>query len=136
MKKLLSIGYTETSFDIGTFLLRATLGLLLFFNHGFAKLTHFSELSHSFIDPFHIGHRWSLILSLFAEVFASMVLVLGVFSRIAALILVINMSVAVFLANKGLPLRQSEEAILFLAGFLMILLAGPGKYSADGMSGR
>src|ERR1700683_2083654 len=104
MKKLLSIRYTETAFNIGTFMLRISFGLLLFFNHGFPKLTHFSELSHTFFDPFHIGHRWSLILSLFAEVFASLLLVLGLFSRIAAFILVINMSVAVFLANKGLPL--------------------------------
>jgi len=136
MKKIFSIRYADAAFDIGIFLLRAALGLLLFFDHGFEKLTRFSELSHNFFDPFHIGHRWSLILSIFAEVFASMLLVLGLFSRIAAFILVINMSVAVFLANKGILLKQSEEAILYLTGFFLLLLVGPGKYSADGFSGR
>jgi putative oxidoreductase len=136
MKKILSTAYSETAFNTGTFILRASLGLLMCINHGFGKVTNFNELSQTFFDPFHIGHRWSLLLSIFAELFASMLLVLGLFSRIAALILVINMAVAVFMVNRHLPLKQSEEAIIFLAGFFILLLIGPGKYSVDGMSGK
>jgi putative oxidoreductase len=136
MKKILSTSYSETVFNTGTFILRASLGLLMCINHGFGKVTNFNELSQTFFDPFHIGHRWSLMLSIFAELFCSMLLVLGLFSRIAAFILVINMAVAVFMVNRHFPLKQSEESILFFAGFLMLLLVGPGKYSVDGMSGK
>jgi putative oxidoreductase len=104
-------------------------------NHGFGKVTNFNELSQTFFDPFHIGHKWSLMLSIFAELFAAMLLVLGLFSRIAALILVINMAVAVYMLRHA-GLKQSEDAIIYLAGFFILLLIGPGKYSVDGMSGK
>jgi putative oxidoreductase len=135
MKKILSTAYSETAFNIGTFILRASLGLLMCINHGFGKITNFNELSQTFFDPFHIGHKWSLMLSIFAELFAAMLLVLGLFSRIAALILVINMAVAVYMLRHA-GLKQSEDAIIYLAGFFILLLIGPGKYSVDGMSGR
>ena len=54
-----------------------TFGLLLFINHGLDKIRHFGNLEYSFPDPFHIGHRWSLVLVVFAEVFCSLLLVLA-----------------------------------------------------------
>jgi putative oxidoreductase len=136
MKKILSTNYSDTAFNAGVFLLRASMGLMMCINHGFNKLTNFNELQQTFFDPFHIGHRWSLVLSIFAEVFAAMLLVLGLFSRIAAFILVVNLSVALFLFHKGQSLQQAEMAIIYLSGFFFILLAGPGKYSVDGMMGK
>jgi putative oxidoreductase len=136
MKKILSTGYSDTAFNIGTFLLRVVLGSLMCLQHGFGKLTDFNVLQHTFFDPFHIGHRWSLVMSMVAELFGSLLLVLGLFSRIAALLLVADLAVAVFLFHKGQPFKQSEEAIIYLTGFLFILLAGPGKYSVDGMMGK
>lgn len=136
MKKLLSTNYSDGAFNIVTFILRTTLGVLMFFNHGYSKILNFSEQSQIFPDPFHIGHRWSLILSLFAESIASLLLVLGLFSRIAAFILVVNFSVIVFMVNRAQPIKQIELPIIFLAGFVAVLLVGPGKYSIDGMSGK
>ncbi len=135
MKRLLSTAYSETAFNIGTFVLRAALGLLMCFNHGFDKVKNFNESAPTFFDPFHIGHKWSLMLCIFAELFAAMLLALGLFSRIAAFILVINMAVAVYAIHHS-PIKQSEEAIIYLAGFFILLLIGPGKYSVDGMSGK
>ena len=136
MKKLLSIRYSETGFNLATLMLRVPLGILMCLNHGITKLSHFSELQQTFFDPLHIGHRWSLILSLFAEVFASILIVLGLFSRIAAFILCVDLIVAIFWFHRGQPLKNMEEAILFCSGFLCILLIGPGKYSVDGMTGN
>jgi putative oxidoreductase len=89
MKKLLSTGYTDTSFNIATLLLRATFGILIFLNHGLSKLNKFSELEHSFFDPLHIGRRWSLLLVLFAEIVCALLLALGLFSRLAAFVLLL-----------------------------------------------
>ncbi len=136
MKKILSTGYTDTAFNIATFMLRATFGILIFLNHGLAKLNKFSELQHSFFDPLHIGHRWSLLLVLFAEIVCALLLVLGLFSRLAAFVLFIDMVIAVFLFHKGQPVAQYELAIVFLVAFFTTLLVGPGKYSVDGMTGK
>jgi|ERR1017187_7799379 putative oxidoreductase len=136
MKKLLSTGYTDTAFNIATLVLRATFGILIFLNHGLSKLNKFNELQHSFFDPMHIGHRLSLLLVLFAEMVCSLLLVLGLFTRLAAFVLFIDMLVAVFVFHKGQPVAQYELAIVFLVAFFTTLLVGPGKYSVDRMTGK
>jgi putative oxidoreductase len=136
MKRLLSTAYTEASFNIAALVLRATFGILLFAFHGIDKLTKFSSLRNSFFDPFHIGHQTSLLLVLFAEVFCALFVILGLFTRLAAIPIVISMTVAVFLFHKGQPVANYEKAILFLGGFFGILLVGPGRYSVDGAMGK
>ncbi|MHA4810024.1 DoxX family protein [Flavitalea flava] len=136
MKKFLSTGYAESGFNLATLFLRLTFGLLLCIDHGFPKLMHFSNQQAIFFDPFHIGHRWSLILVLFAEIFCALLLVLGLFTRVAALVLVINLAVAAILFHKGQSITEHEPALLYLAGFFSILLLGPGRISVDGMMGK
>ncbi len=136
MKKLLSTGYTNSAFNIATFVLRITFGGLMFFNHGLTKLNKFSEMQNVFFDPFHIGHRFSLILAIFSEVICAILLVLGLFSRLAAFVLFVEMLTVVFLFHKGQPIAIFEIAILHLAVYFSLLLVGPGKISVDGMTGR
>jgi putative oxidoreductase len=135
MKRLLSTACSETSFNIAVLIIRVTFGLLLLMNHGIDKLKHFAERQHSFADPFHIGHMPTLMLSLFAEVFCSVFLILGLFTRIMAIPIVINFAVIVFIVNKGYS-GPAELGVLYFAAFFSILLMGPGKYSIDGAMGK
>ena len=50
--------------------------------------------------------------------------------------LIIAMSVALFVAHKGQVFGDGETAALFLVGYLILLLAGPGKISADRLIGK
>jgi putative oxidoreductase len=136
MKKFLSTRYTETTFNIALFFLRVCLGFLLCLNHGIPKIANFSVWKSQFYDPFHIGSKWSLVLVIIVEVFCSMLLVIGLFSRIAALFLVIEMFIASFIFHQGLPLVEYETSIVYLIGFIVILLVGPGRWSADGVAGK
>ena len=136
MKKFLSTAYSESAFNLAILLLRLTFGLIICINHGFPKLMHFSNQQAIFFDPFHIGHKWSLILVLFGEIFCSLLLVLGLFTRFAALVLVFEMAVAAFLFHKGQSLAQHESALLYLSAFASVLLVGPGRFSVDSMMGR
>jgi putative oxidoreductase len=136
MKKFLSTAYSDTSFNLATLTIRLVFGSLICLSHGFQKLLHFSTQETIFFDPFHIGHRWSLILVIFAEVFCALLLVLGLFTRIAALVLVFNMAVAVFLFHRGQPIGVHEAPLVYMAAFFSILLVGPGKISVDSMMGK
>jgi len=136
MKKFLSTAYSDNAFNLATLLLRLAFGLIICINHGFPKLMHFSNQQAIFFDPFHIGHKWSLILVLFAEIFCALLLVLGLFTRFAALVLVIELAVAVFLFHKGQNFEHHELAVLYLTAFTSVLLVGPGRFSVDGMMGR
>jgi putative oxidoreductase len=135
MKRLLSTACSETSFNIAVLILRVTFGSLLLINSGIYKLKHFAELQNSFPDPFHMGHMPSLMLVLFAEVFCAVFIILGLFTRIMTIPVVITFLVIVFMVNKGYS-KEAEKGILFLAGFFAILLMGPGKYSIDGAMGK
>lgn len=135
MKKLLSTSYQEWAFDTMSFLIRISFGGLMLVNHGFQKLVKYPSLQSKFSDPFHIGSDWSLLLVIFAEVFCSLLVIAGLFTRLAAIPLVIAMTIAFFLAHNH-DVKEGEKAALFLAGFLAILLIGPGRASLDRMMGR
>ena len=47
--------------DMGLLVLRVWAGLLLFFQHGLGKVTHFSQMSAHFPNPIHIGPLPSLL---------------------------------------------------------------------------
>lgn len=132
MKKIFSIGYSDTGFNVTVLLLRLCFGLFMIAEHGIPKLMQFADLSTQFYDPFGIGKKWALILALFAEVFCSIFVVLGLFTRLAVIPLIITMCVAIFGANKG-NIQGSELAMLYLTVFLFLLWCGPGRISVDGM---
>ena len=136
MRRITSTDYSVTAFNLSLLLLRCAFGLLLLLNHGIPKLQKFGKLQASFFDPFGIGSKWALILVIFAEVFCSILVVLGLFTRIAAIPLIIMFCVIIFMANKGEPFSKLDLPILFLSFFIMLLMVGPGRISIDGVIGR
>ncbi|MFN4315081.1 MAG: DoxX family protein [Chitinophagaceae bacterium] len=130
MKRLLQIRYTDNAVTVSMLLLRVGLGLMMI-PHGYQKLINFADRASKFADPFHIGSSTSMALTIFAEFFCSVFIILGLFTRLAAIPPIIAMSVALFYSNRGDIFGTGEKAGLFLIGFLVILLLGPGKISAD-----
>jgi putative oxidoreductase len=142
MKKLthiLQLHFLPASADAGLLVLRLWIGLSIFRLHGWSKLTGFSAMSHKFADPFGIGPGPSLALVVLAEFVCGFLVAVGLFSRLAALILVINLSVAFAYVHKGhlVGPGSGEMAFIYLAGFVTILIAGPGRFSLDAsLSGK
>ncbi|MFI5133026.1 MAG: DoxX family protein [Chitinophagales bacterium] len=136
MKKFFGTGYSDFSFNVSMFLLRAGFGSLLFINYGWFKLMHFTQMKDRFSDPLHIGQTTSLVLVIFAEIFCTALIVLGLFSRFAALVLVILFGVIVFIVLKGKPIKDLELPLLFLFAFCTTLFCGPGKWSLDKLIGK
>ena len=121
---------------------RLWFGLTMLFNHGFYKLAHFTDLAGTFQDPLGFGHEASLILVIMAEVVGALLLTVGLFTRLAAAVLVIDMFVAFLMVNKtamiGLAGGEAlngqgggELAFLYLAGYVMLVIAGGGLFSLD-----
>lgn len=135
MRKLLSTKHSANSLSIGLFLLRAAGGGLII-PHGYDKMKNFGEIAPGFKDPFGIGGTASASLSIFAELFCGILLVLGLFTRIASIPLMINMSVALFYVHKGDVFGEGEKVTLFLAIFLVVLITGPGNFSLDKIIGK
>ena len=129
---ILNLSFLPKSADLALLLLRGALGAGMIHLHGWNKWTDFSRLSGKFADPLHLGSsKVSLGLIVFAEVVCSALLIVGFCSRFAALVLSIGMGVAFFLYHKA-SLSAGETAALYLLGYLVVLCAGPGKFSFDG----
>jgi putative oxidoreductase len=135
--KFLHLNFLPRSADAALLLLRIWFGLSLLSLHGWGKLVNFADRSGRFADPFGIGSTASLALVVFAEVFCAALLVLGIFTRLAALITGFTMFMA-FWAGHGARLtgpNHGELSFIFLGGFLALFLAGGGRFSVDARIG-
>lgn len=132
MRKFLSITYSQAAFNIAMLVLRLGGGALAM-SHGYSKLVHFAEMKSKFMNFMGIGSTASLILVIFSEFFCSIFLIIGLFSRLVVIPLIISMSVALFKAHNSDVFGDGERAALYLSVFLALLLCGPGKVSVDGM---
>ncbi len=121
---------TASSNNFATLILRLSFGGLML-THGFKKLANYNTLSEKFMDFMGLGSEFSLILTIGSELGCAILLILGLFTRFAAIPLIITMLVATFLAHGNSPLAEKEMALLYLAGYFAILLLGSGRFSLD-----
>lgn len=135
MKKLLSIKYSPNAFNTAMLLFRVCLGILMM-SHGFSKLLGFGKNHSDFMNFLGMGSTVSYILVIFAEFFCALFLVIGLFTRLSCVPLIITMGVALFKAHGGELFDDGETSALYLLGFTVILLLGPGKFSIDGLAGK
>ena len=127
--------------DAGKLLLRATLAILLLF-HGAAKIAGGVGFITGMLAkaglPAALGY-----LVYVGEVIAPLMILVGVFTRPAALVVAVNMVVAVLLVHTGELFSRNntggwalELQGMFLAGALAVALLGAGRYSLAGTAGR
>lgn len=132
MKKLFSTACSETAFNIGTFFLRVAAGVLMI-PSGYGKLMDFSNMEKNMINWMGLGPTVSLSLLIFAEFFCAFLVIIGLFTRLATIPLIIAMTVALQVGHKWLVFSEGQVPAFFIIAFTTILILGPGKYSVDGM---
>ncbi len=109
---------------------RILFGILLL-THGIQKWVNFSELSNTFPDPLGIGHSVSLGLAIFGEVVCSIAFIFGAFYRLVLIPMIFTMIVAFFIVHGGDPFAVKELAFVYLIVFIIMYIAGPGKFALD-----
>ncbi len=132
MRKLFSTRYNAGGHNLALLILRLGFGILMA-NHGYDKLVHFSEYQPQFMDFMGLGKPLSLGLTVFAELFCSVLLVLGLFTRLACIPLIIVTLVIIFKANDADFFGKAEIAVLYFTGYLALLFTGAGRWSVDNM---
>ena len=131
--RFFQLNFFPRSVDLALLVLRIWLGATMLLNHGMGKLRGFGQMADKFFDPFGMGPSVSLGLAIFAEVVCAALLALGLLTRFAALVLVVLTGVAFFMFHKNALSGPSsgELAFIYMAGFVAIFLAGPGRFSVD-----
>lgn len=135
MKKLLSTKYSAGAFSAAMLILRLGVGLLML-NQGYTKLIKFAEMKGTFMNFMGMGSATSLALVVFAEFFCSILIILGLFTRLATIPLIIVMSVVLIKVTHGDFFNDGQTPTLFLLAYITLLFVGPGRASVDGMIGK
>lgn len=117
--------------DIGILLLRIGVGGLML-THGIPKLNRlFGSEPIQFADPIGIGVEASLTLAVFSEVICSILIIVGLATKLASIPLLITMLVAVFIVHADDPFQRVELGLFYLLVYIVLLFTGSGKYSLD-----
>jgi putative oxidoreductase len=122
--------------SLGLLILRLGTAGLLFYGHGLGKVVRFRERLHTFSDPIGLGPEVSFVLVVFAEVVCTALLALGLWTRFAAVPIVLFAIVAAFIHHGADPFPKKELPLLFGIPALTLALTGPGTFSLDALFGR
>ena len=131
MKNTYSTNLILSQIDLGLVILRIGAGTLML-THGTPKLLKlFGSEEMAFTDPFGVGMGMTLALAVFAEFICSILVILGLGTRLAVIPLIITMSTAAFLIHASDPFQRKELALIYLLIFAVLLITGAGKHSLD-----
>ena len=118
--------------DLGLLIFRLMIGGLML-THGYGKFLRVLEGNFRFADPIGLGPEISLVLTVFAEFICALLIMFGLFTRLATMPLIVAMAVAAFITHGGDPLADKEKALLYLAAFIILFYKGGGRYTLDRM---
>ena len=135
--KLLQLNFLPRSADLGLLVLRIWFGGAMAALHGWGKFTGFSAISPQFLDFMGLGKGTSLGLAVLGELVCAAFIVVGLWTRLSALILGFTMGVAFWLAHGAKLTGQGngEMAFLYLGACAVLFVAGAGRISADATLG-
>jgi putative oxidoreductase len=147
VKDILLMRFVPERSQWGIAIVRVMSGLVIFLRHGLEKTPpHWVEYWHRFarnnVDPLGIGPHATLIVSIISDVFCSLLIVVGLGTRWAAIWCFGTVLVAwIFQLHASLLARtedgkSGEHMLLYLAGLACVILAGPGAASLDRLIGR
>ncbi|AKD02324.1 DoxX family protein [Pontibacter korlensis] len=131
MKKLINVYQSANNIDVALLIARVGIATLML-THGWPKLEMLlSDAPVQFPALFGLSATGALLLAVFAEVVCSLLILVGLGTRLAAIPLIITMLVAVFLVHGADPFAKQEPGLLYLLPYTVLLLTGSGKYSLD-----
>lgn len=131
MNKILNTTFETSQVHIILFIVRLGVALLML-SHGIPKLHMLLEGGEiQFPGVMGLSSGISLGLAVFAEVLCSILILIGLGTRVASIPLIITMLVAVFMIHANDPFASQELGLLYLLLYIPLLILGSGKYSVD-----
>lgn len=131
MKKILNKAIKPEYLNFAILLLRLVVAAFML-THGWPKLNRLIDGGEiKFGDPLGLGPLLSLILVVFAEFICSILVGLGLWTRLAVIPLIITMGVAAFVSHGGDPFARKELALMYLLIYVFLFVSGGGKYTLD-----
>lgn len=116
--------------NFGLLIFRVSVSAFMLFGHGYGKFMYLlSGEEIRFADPIGLGMTLSFALAALAEFFGSILIILGLFTRIGSFSMLFTMFVAAVIVHASDSFGDKELPLLYLVSYILIFLLGPGKYS-------
>lgn len=130
-KIIFNPGFYTQNINFALFFLRIVAGTFML-THGIGKFEQLlGESPIQFPDPLGVGVSTSLFLTVFSEVFCSLLLIFGLANRLAAIILLFTMLVAAFIFHINDGFSKQELSLMYATMYFILLITGAGKFSID-----
>lgn len=129
---LFSSGTSTFGVDLAALTMRLIGGGALIGAHGlfkFQKVLSGEEIQ--FLDPIGIGDVASFHIAMIAEFICASLIVLGLFTRVALIPLILLMLTIVLQVHGADPFAKQELPLMYLSVFFALFLLGPGRFSLD-----
>ena len=137
LKRLLLLRQVPLNPNFGRLVLRVAVFLPLFLKHGVEKLTTFGTMVQHYPDPLHIGPFPTLVIAMISDGICSLLIIVGLGTRWAALYSFCNLFVAWgFVHHFAVVSRKDgagETIFIYMAACVTLFLVGAGKYSLDAL---
>lgn len=131
----------RASEDLGKFVLRVSIAILILM-HGIAKVTGGVDFITGLMTKVGLPPALGYLVYI-GEVIAPLLVLFGLWTRPAALVIAINMLVAIALVHSAelFDITKTggwalELQGLFLLGAIAVALLGAGRYSVGGVHGK
>lgn len=116
---------------------RVFIGIAMIILHVLPKVKIlFDGGSIQFYNFVGLGSKNTLILAIILELVFSFFLIIGLFSRVASIILSLVMLTAAFIVNSSQSFSAKELSLVYLTIYILITACGPGRYSVDQMMNK
>ncbi|AZB32631.1 DoxX family protein [Chryseobacterium bernardetii] len=117
--------------DIIILAVRVFVGFAML-SHGYPKLQMLLAGGKiEFFDFLGMGPLVTLILTVLAEFVCSILLILGLFTRVSVGFLIFTMVIAGFVVHAADPFEKREMSLIYLSVYLLLMIIGAGKVSVD-----
>ena len=133
---LLAPRSSERATDWALLAFRLLAGFALFRVHGLDKLLHFQHEAATIPDPFGLGGTFNAAFAVFSDVGCALLVMLGLLTRPAALGVLSTTLVGLLVVHLHDTWDLKDAPLTYATMFLLVLLAGPGRFSLDAWLSR
>ncbi|HLM56080.1 MAG TPA: DoxX family protein [Pyrinomonadaceae bacterium] len=135
---MLKLSGLEKYKEYGVIFIRLAVGFRLVYGtqdnvFSYARMEEFAAFLSAHGVPFPL---FSAFLSAYAQFVCGLLFILGLATRHAAAVMIINFVAALVIAHVGDKYLNMFPALMMLAAACFLLLHGAGKLSVDGALGR
>ena len=133
-----SLNWLQRNKDVGVLLLRLFIGVRLIYGviDNVTSWEHMLKF-RDFLQVFHFPVPLvSAVVSVYAQLIAALLIVLGFKIRFASLVMIFNFLVAIIMVHRNDTMEALTPALMMIFSCLLFLFQGAGKFSVDHVKGN